>query len=58
MVHEANQGGTNQVDDHVFVEGSPPLCGHPAHVYDRLRVVCVHMEDGSIDHPSHISGVG
>lgn len=49
---------TNQVDDHILVEGGPPLCSHPTHVHDRLGVIGGHMEDGCIDNPRHIGGVG
>lgn len=49
---------TNQVNDDILVEGGPPLCSYPAHVHDSLRVIGIHMEDGCIDNPSHISGVG
>lgn len=48
----------HQVDDHVLVEGGPPLSGHAAHVHDGLGVVGVDMEDGSIDDPRHVRGVG
>lgn len=49
---------TNQVNDNILVEGGPPLCSHPAHVHYSLGVIGIHMEDGCIDNPSHIGGVG
>lgn len=48
---------THQVYNNIFVEGVPPLSCHTAHIDHSLWVVCVHMEDGCIDHPRHISGV-
>lgn len=49
---------SDQVDDDVLVEGGPPLRRHPAHVHDGLGVVGVHVEDGRIDDPGHVGGVG
>lgn len=48
---------THQVHHDVFVEGVPPLSCHLAHIHHGLRVVCVHMEDGSVDDPCYVCGV-
>ena len=48
---------TDQVDDHVLVEGASPLSGDLTHIHHRLGVICVHVEDGGIDDPCYISGV-
>lgn len=57
MIHSGS-AATNQVNDDILVEGGPPLRSHPAHVHDSLGVIGIHMEDGRIDNPSDISGVG
>lgn len=49
---------TNQVNDHVLVEGAPPLCSQPTNVHDGLGVVGIHVEDGRVDNPGHVGGVG
>ena len=48
---------THQIHHDVFIESVPPLSCHAAHVYHGLWVVCVHMEDGCVDHAGHIGGV-
>ena len=47
----------DDVDDDVFVEGGPVLRRDVAHVDDGLGVVGVDVEDGSVDHASHVSAV-
>ena len=40
----------DQVNDHVLVEGLSPLCSHLTHMHHSLRVIGIHMEDGSRYH--------
>lgn len=47
----------HQVHDNIFVEGIPPLSRHTAHVDHGLWIICIHVEDGCVDHPCHVSGV-
>lgn len=39
------------------MESAPPLCCHVAHVHHSLGVICIHVEDGSVDHSGHICRV-
>lgn len=47
-----------QVHHHVFMERRPPLSSNFTHVHHSLGVVGIDVEDGSINHPGHVSGIG
>lgn len=48
---------TYQVHNHIFVECVPPFSCHLTHVHHSLCVVCVDVEDGSVDNTGDICGV-
>ena len=48
---------SDQVNNDVLVPGCPPFRGNIGHQHHRLRVVCVHVEDGGVDHASHVGTV-
>lgn len=49
---------THQVHHHVFVKRGSPLGGHLADIDDGLWVVGVDVEDGGVDDPGDIGGIG
>ena len=51
-------GATHQVNDDIFAPLRPPLGRDLAHVHHRLRVVCINVEDGSVDDARHVRAVG
>ena len=51
-------GATHQVNDDIFPPLRPPLGRDLAHMHHCLRVVCIHVEDGSVDDACHVRAVG
>lgn len=47
-----------QVNHHIFVESVSPFYSNLAHIHHSLWVISVDMEDGCVDHTSHIRWVG
>lgn len=46
-----------QINDDIFAKLLPPFCSHFTNIDHSLRVICVNMEDGGVDHTGNISTV-
>ena len=47
----------NQINYDILVERSPVLGGDAAHVNDSFGIISVDMENGGVDHATHVSAV-
>ena len=48
----------NQINNHILVPGCTPLGGDIRNQKNSLGVICVHVENRSVDNPTYIGTVG